>query len=79
MVATTVRTAGEPPSAHPAHLLVPEPADGFWYSVKCRLLGQPVVRTGACFTSSRPLEHAGLRESGGAQIVVPVSARRLEG
>ncbi len=43
---TTVGAAGERPPAHlahPAHLLVPEPPDGFWYSVKCRVLGPPLV------------------------------------
>src|ERR1700733_2915695 len=43
---TTVGAAGERPPAHlahPGHLLVPEPPDGFWYSVKCRALGPPLV------------------------------------
>jgi hypothetical protein len=41
--ATTGRAAGEQPPAHPAHLLVPDPPEGFWYSAKCRVLGPPLV------------------------------------
>ena len=40
MVATTSQAARErPPPA--VHLLVTEPPDGFWHSVKCRVLGPP--------------------------------------
>jgi hypothetical protein len=54
--AATARATGAQPSAHPAHLLVPEPPEGFWYSVKCRVLGPPLV-TGQLATErlSRPL------------------------
>src|ERR1700754_198919 len=44
VAATTVPAAGEqPPPTHAAHLLAPEPPEGFWYSVKCRVLGPPLV------------------------------------
>jgi amino acid transporter len=54
--ATTVPAAGEESSAHVAHLLVPEPPENFWYSVKCRVLGPPLV-TGQLANQrlSRPL------------------------
>jgi amino acid transporter len=55
VAATPVRAAGEHPPAA-AHLLVPEPPEGFWYSVKCRVLGPPLV-TGQLANQrlSRPL------------------------
>ena len=40
---TTVPAPGEQPPAHAAHLLVPDPPEGFWYSFKCRVLGPPLV------------------------------------
>src|ERR1700734_1427616 len=40
---TTVPAAGGQPPTHPVHLLVPDPPAGFWYSVKCRVLGPPLV------------------------------------
>ena len=43
VAATTVQAASEQPPAHAAHQLVPEPPEGFWYSVKCRVLGPPLV------------------------------------
>jgi amino acid transporter len=41
--ATTIGMAGEQPPAIAAHRLVPEPPEGFWYSVKRRALGPPLV------------------------------------
>ena len=38
----TARATSEPPSAHPARVAT-EPPDGFWYLVKCRVLGPPLV------------------------------------
>jgi len=43
VAATTARAAAERPQAHAAHPLAPEPPEGFWYSVKCRVLGPPLV------------------------------------
>ena len=44
MVATaTGRPAGESPRPDAAHRLVPEPPESFWYSLKCRVLGPPLV------------------------------------
>ena len=44
MVATAARRpAGESPRADTVHRLVPEPPESFWYSVKCRVLGPPLV------------------------------------
>jgi amino acid transporter len=53
VAATTARPASERPPAHPA---APEPPDSFWYSVKCRVLGPPLV-TGQLASErlSRPL------------------------
>jgi len=53
---TTVRAAGEQPPARAVHLPAPESPEGFWYSVKCRLLGPPLV-TGQLASErlSRPL------------------------
>jgi amino acid transporter len=39
----TSRPAGESPRADAGHRLVPEPPEGFWYSLKCRVLGPPLV------------------------------------
>jgi amino acid transporter len=41
--ATTTRAARQQPPAHAAHSPVPEPPESFWYSVKCRVLGPPLV------------------------------------
>ncbi len=44
MVAVTATTtAGNSPSAGAAHGLAQEPLEGFWYQVKCRVLGPPLV------------------------------------
>jgi amino acid transporter len=44
VAATTVPAAAEqPPPTHAAHLLAPEAPESFWYSVKCRVLGPPLV------------------------------------
>ena len=43
VAATPARAASEQPPAHAAHQLLPEPPEGFWYSVKCRVLGPPLV------------------------------------
>jgi hypothetical protein len=44
MVATAAsRTARESPRPDTAHRLVPEPPESFWYSLKCRVLGPPLV------------------------------------
>jgi len=53
---TTARAASQRPPAHPAHSAAPEPPDSFWYSVKCRVLGPPLV-TGQLASErlSRPL------------------------
>jgi amino acid transporter len=42
-VATTVTTTGDSAPGTPAHALAPEPLEGFWYQVKCRVLGPPLV------------------------------------
>ncbi len=41
--ATTGPVTGEGPPADPAHRLVLEPPESLWYSLKCRLLGSPLV------------------------------------
>ena len=54
--AGTARAASQRPPAHPARPPAPEPPDSFWYSVKCRVLGPPLV-TGQLSSErlSRPL------------------------
>jgi hypothetical protein len=44
VVASAARqSAGEGLRADATHRLVPEPPESFWYSVKCRVLGPPLV------------------------------------
>jgi amino acid transporter len=43
VAAATRRPAGESLPADAAHRLVPEPPESFWYSLKCRVLGPPLV------------------------------------
>ena len=52
----TARAASERPPDHAARAVAPEPPDSFWYSVKCRVLGPPLV-TGQLASErlSRPL------------------------
>jgi amino acid transporter len=56
VAAATARESGGQPPARAAHRLVPEPPESFWYSVKCRVLGPPLV-TGQLSSErlSRPL------------------------
>jgi hypothetical protein len=48
VAAATSRAAGEGPRADAARHLVPEPPEGLWYALKCRVLGPPLV------TAQRP-------------------------
>jgi len=41
--AVTRQPAGEGPRADAAHRVVPEPPESIWYSLKCRVLGPPLV------------------------------------
>ena len=41
--AATRRPAGESLPADAAHRLAPEPPESLWYSLKCRVLGPPLV------------------------------------
>ncbi|MGD0706149.1 MAG: amino acid permease [Trebonia sp.] len=43
VAAATGPTTGEGMRADAAHRLAPEPPEGFWYPLKCRLLGPPLV------------------------------------
>jgi len=43
VAAMTTTTAGDNLSARPARDLAPEPCEGFWYQVKRRVLGPPLV------------------------------------
>jgi amino acid transporter len=43
VAAATRQTAGEGLRADGAHHVVPEPPESFWYSLKCRVLGPPLV------------------------------------
>src|SRR5579862_235303 len=43
VAAIATPTARDMPSGAPAHGLATEPLEGFWYQVKCRVLGPPLV------------------------------------
>jgi len=43
MAAVTARTAGSQAPSVTAHRVEPEPPDGFWYLIKRRVLGPPLV------------------------------------
>jgi len=60
VAAATARASGGQPPARAAHRLVPEPPESFWYSVKCRVLGPPLV-TGQL--SSERLSRPGTRRA----------------